>query len=79
MRFEDLNSRDYMDLSIIVLVILFIGILSYGIYIYDRQAVECLNDPIDYYQALKNYSCSCSEYNQYKDLDLSNITINSPI
>jgi len=64
-----------IDLILIVLIIIFIGILIYGLTIYKTDALTCLSNPINYIEQLNNLSCSCKEYKPYLDINLSNIII----
>jgi len=70
-----MDRQTKIDLFLICSILLLITILIYGLLIYDRDSLECLVDPIDYYQDLVNLSCSCQEYKPYLDYDLSNIQI----
>jgi len=64
-----------IDLFLIVLIIIFIGILIYGLTIYKTDALTCLSNPIKYIEQLNNLSCSCEVYKPYLDLNLSYIKI----
>ena len=75
-----MDRQDKIDLFLICSILLLIAIIIYAITIYNRDSIECLVDPIDYYQATHNLSCSCQEYKPYLDYDinLSNIQIYRP-
>ena len=64
-----------IDLFLIVLIIIFIGILIYGLTIYKADALTCLSNPINYIEQLNNLSCSCEVYKPYLDINFSNIKI----
>ena len=64
-----------IDLFLIVLIIIFIGILIYGLTIYKTDALTCLSNPIKYIEQLNNLSCSCEVYKPYLDINFSNIKI----
>lgn len=68
-----------VDIVLIVLIFSLIAIVTYAIYIYDRESFSCISNPIIYIEELKNISCSCTERNVYefKPANLKNISLNS--
>jgi len=64
-----MDRQDKIDLFLIFSIVILIVVIIYAVTIYNRDSVECLIDPIDYYQALNNLSCKCQEYKPYLDID----------
>ncbi len=64
--FEDIEEaensfdfRDLLDISIILLILIFIGVLIWVGIIFKVDAYHCLEDPVLYYEQMKNLSCVC--------------------
>lgn len=49
-----------LDFVLIILVLIFIVAIIYLIVIFKKDAFQCLQDPVLYYQQMKNVSCQCS-------------------
>ncbi len=50
----------YTSVILILLIVVFISVLSYGIYVYDKDKFECINNPLHYFEDSKNVTCQCT-------------------
>ncbi len=56
-----LDSRDYIDIFLILAIVVFIGILIYAIFIFKVDGIQCLSDPVTYFEHYKNVTCECRQ------------------
>lgn len=72
-----LDHRDYIDLFLIFAVLIFIGLLLFAIYIYDKDSFQCLQDPVTYFEQIKNVTCQCRQRQGYDStpINLNNISL----
>lgn len=61
-----MKNKSDIDIILIILIILLILTIAVGIKMVDKDSLNCLNDPVGYYEHMKNASCKCSSYNPYK-------------
>ena len=54
-----------IDIILVILILALIGIFIYFIIIFKKDAFQCLQNPVLYYEQLKNASCSCLDSNLF--------------
>lgn len=70
-----MDKEDWINITIIGLILITFGVISYGIYIYDTGSFQCVENPIAYYESIKNVSCQCQKYNPYQQVNFSQLEI----
>jgi len=74
-----IDFKDWIDIILIVLILMFLSILVYGIVIYNSDGVSCLSDPIGYLEGIKNISLECKEISfDNSPIDFTKINIVNP-
>ena len=61
------SSISTSDIILYLLIISLIAMIVIAVSIYEKDAYQCLQDPIQYYKSIKNVSCNCLSY----EVDLS--------
>ncbi len=56
-------NRKVVDIFIIILILILIITIGYMIYLSMTDGIQCIANPILYYEQLKNISCNCYETN----------------
>ena len=65
-----MDKRFATDLILIVLVAILLLTIGYGTYIYDRDKLACVSNPVVYAEETYNLSCQCREYQGFRSTDL---------
>jgi len=68
------TKRQLLDYILFYLIISLIGVIVVLITYLKKDSIQCLSDPINYYENLKNVVCSCQEitsWNNFSNLNLS--------
>lgn len=73
-----LDTKDKLDIVLIVIILIFLIVITYAISIYNQDAVSCLEDPIQYLEDKRNVSYHCREA-KFGDVDYSSINFNDVI
>ena len=55
-----------IDLILMGLIIALIGVIVFFMFYMDANSVSCLVNPVEYYEALENVSCSCIDSSPFK-------------
>ena len=66
-------NQKHIDIILIFLISILILVIVYMIFQFDKNAYECLGDPISHYENLKNLSCSCTQKPFSGDINFSEL------
>jgi len=63
-----------MDIILMFLILSLVILTTILIIIFDKDSFDCLANPINYFQNLKNLTCSCQERTEWNSLNISNFS-----